>query len=97
MKLKPNDHIILFIEKNDEVVKFFNDFGKLICKEILCDYIFFVDKLEHWDLFEIFPNNMVVKSFMMPTSFVTFNRVKYENGMEIKTIPYIKADGMSAL
>lgn len=97
MKLKPTDHIIMLIERNDEVVKFMNDFGKHICKEVLCDYMFFVDKLEKCDFFEILPNGMRVKAFIIPTSFVTFNKVKYEEGMKVKAIEYFKSDEMEYL
>lgn len=96
MKLKPTDHIIMFVEKNDKIVEVINDFGSWICKATRCDYIFFVDELQRYDFFDVI-DGIIMKCFIVPTDFVTFNKIKYEDGMKIGTIEYFKADWSASL
>lgn len=96
MGLKPTDHIIMFVEKNDGIKEVFDDFTGMILKAIRCDYVFFVDRLDTYDFFETV-GNVLMKGLIYRSDMVTFNKVKYEEGMTINTIEYVKADDMPAL
>lgn len=100
MKLKPKDHIVIFIENNDGVEEFLsNGWAQVICKLTKSDYIFLVDFLEEPDLTEII-NGIVLKTSIFPSELITFEKVKYEDGMDItmfKEAKYFKSDEAEAL
>lgn len=97
MKLKPTDHIIMFYEKNDGVMKMLDNGGaQMIMKLTKCDYIFVVDHLENPDYVDAI-NGVVCKFSMFPTKFVTFKKVKDEEGRNFEKMIYFKSDEMEYL
>ena len=88
MKLKPTDHIVMFVENNDGIEEFFNDrWAQVICKMTKCDYIFLVDKLDIADANEVI-NGVIWRYFIYPSDLVEFKKVKSENGMNFKPAIY---------
>ena len=59
-------------------------------------HFFFVDKLDQFDIIRIY-GDYVFKSFIWPTSQFTLKKIEYKEGMKLKPMPYIKADGVAAL
>lgn len=100
MKLKPTDHIVIFIENNNGVEEFLsNGWAQVICKTAKSDYIFLVDSLENPDLNEIV-NGIELKTSIFPTKLITFEKVKYEDGIDItrfKKTKYFKSDDAEVL
>ena len=97
MKLKPTDHIIMFYEKNDGVMKMLDNGGaQVIMKLTKCDYIFVVDHLENPDHVDAI-NGFVCKFSIFPTKFVTFEKVKDEEGKNFEKMICFKSDEMEYL
>ena len=92
MKIKPRDHIIMFVERNDGIEEFLNNgWAQVICKMTLCDYIFLVDKLDVYDVNNVI-DGVIWKYFIYPSELVDFKKVNSENGMNFKPAICYKAD-----
>lgn len=91
MKLKPRDHIVMFVEKHDGIEEFFDGgWAQFICKATLCDYIFLVDEVKDPDSTKII-DGVLFKYSIYPTSIVTFKKVNDEDGKEFKEAKYYRA------
>lgn len=51
--MKPNEYIVMILEKNDKLLEWFYDWAQVICKETRTSHIFLVDKVGRPDLYDI--------------------------------------------